>query len=132
MHLNPKASAFVPNKYTKARMNIKKEIFAKMNTIKKSVQIVRKLNVLLKLPTNKEFSNAIGMKMNNIVNISKSEKRKLKARKNKHLKRIQEMSKKIRGLIEEHKKLNIIRKLPSRKEFFNALTSAPLKSRCGA
>lgn len=143
MRLNPNASVFAPNKYTKARMNIKKEIFAKMNTRNESIQIVRKINALLELPTNKEFANAVGMKMNSLFNISKSEKRKLKERRNKHIKKIKTLTKKVNELTKEYDRLNILRKLPSHNAFFTALTRVaspgsrsrsrqPPRSRCGA
>lgn len=120
MRLNPNAPSFVPNKYTKAQSHIRKEIKAKMIVLEKHVKTVRKLNILLKLPSNDEFSRSIGIKLN----ISKSEKKRMMTRKKKLLKRIKALFEKIRNLQEEYKKLNIIKRLPSQNEFNRSLRCA--------
>lgn len=129
MHLNPNARSFVP-KYNKAQMHVKKEIEEKTKIIKKHEATVGKLDLLIKLPSNDDFFKAIGINSDKILRATKSQNRKLKDRRNKLLKRIRILTDKISALKEKHKRLNVIKRLPTQNEFTRSLFTTLVGGRC--
>ena len=111
-------------------MHVKKEIEEKTKIIKKHEATVGKLDLLIKLPSNDDFFKAIGINSDKILRATKSQNRKLKDRRNKLLKRIRILTDKISALKEKHKRLNVIKRLPTQNEFTRSLFTTLVGGRC--